>query len=564
MADVADRETAGTSGFALDVIGVGALNLDYIAAEPPPGATGTGATSAGATGPAPRAVPGTGPPPAGATGPRRPADRSRLTDRIARLLDGVGLPFEPGTEALVDAQTINAAIETVSSTRPDTSLGGSAFNAIFAIAQTQVGVRLGFVGVAGRVPVIGLSSVQQFEALGVDHRFVFRDDSRLCGICFSFADGSGDRTLLTHAGANDELAEHLDREFDAVVGYLATARVIHVTSFLDNRSPGRLLRVLAAVKRASPATAVCLDPGHVWSVGGTADVEGLLGLSDYLLVNYREFRALGRHAEGESDEIVAGRLIARMGGAGIVLIKLPAGVWAYRRERGKLLGDFYAQTPLMSAEIADDTGAGDVFAAGLLTVLTSDKLQVELGSLLGMRLARHKLRYVGSAGHAQFAEVTRDFIGSAAGERRTAGTPRGVFIAHGAHPEWLAVQRFIADRFELPVYSFESGAWGGRSVTEALADYLERCSFAVCVLTAEDFTGDGRRLARQNVIHEVGLFQGRHGFDRVAVLAEEGCDFVPPAAAPYTITFPPHGIGTAFYQLAEMIVAQGVGDPDDR
>jgi hypothetical protein len=94
-------------------------------------------------------------------------------------------------------------------------------------------------------------------------------------------------------------------------------------------------------------------------------------------------------------------------------------------------------------------------------------------------------------------------------------------------------------------------------VTEALADYLERCSFAICVLTAEDFTGDGRRLARQNVVHEVGLFQGRHGFDRVMVLAEEGCDFVPQAAEPYTISFPHNGISRTFYQLDEMIRSQG-------
>ncbi|MFC7549997.1 PfkB family carbohydrate kinase [Plantactinospora sp. GCM10030261] len=532
MNDVADQpgSSGDGAGFALDVVGIGALNLDYIATNSPSA---------------------------------RPAAGRRLTEVIQRLLAEAGNPVELGTEALVDAATINAAIEAVSSTRPDTTLGGSAFNAIYAIARTQAGLRLGYLGVAGRVPVIGLSSVQQFEALGIDHRFVFREDHRLSGICFSFAE-DGERTLLTHAGANDSLADHLARDFDAVVDYLARTRLIHVTSFLDDRSPQLLFQLLTAVKRANPATAICLDPGHVWSVSVTREIDGLVGLSDYLLVNYREFRALGGHTDGDSDEVLAARLVDRMtAGSGVVVVKLPAGVWAYRRERGKLLGDFYAQTPLPKAEIADDTGAGDVFAAGLLTVLTSDRLQIELGSLLGMRLARHKLRYVGSAGHAQFADVARDFIGSAAGERRSAGLPRGVFIAHGAHPEWLAVQRFIADRFELPVYSFESGAWGGRSVTDALADYLERCSFAVCVLTAEDFTGDGRRLARQNVIHEVGLFQGRHGFDRVAVLAEEGCDFVPPAALPYTITFPRHGISDTFYQLAELIDAQGVVDRDD-
>ncbi|MEQ4305638.1 PfkB family carbohydrate kinase [Plantactinospora sp. B6F1] len=498
---------------------------------------------------------------ASASGSSRP-----LTERLSRLVERNGPPMEPGTERAVDAETIHAAIEAAGFARPETllggtsfSLGGSAFNAIFAIAQTQVNLRLGYVGVAGRVPVIGLSTMAQFEALGIDHRFVFQDSEHLCGICLSLAE-EGDRTLLTHSGANEYLADHLDREFDRVVAYLAGARVVHLTSFLDDRTPARLLRVLRAVKKAGSGTAICFDPGHVWSAAASAETEALLGLSDYLLVNYREFRELGRHVEGESDETVAARLVARTaGGQGVVVVKLPTGIWSYQREDGKLVSDFYAQTQVAPVDIKDATGAGDVFAAGLLTVLTSDRLQVELGSLLGMRLARHKLRHVGSAGHAQFAEVTKEFIRSLASERRTAGLPNGVFIAHGAHPEWLAVQRFIEERFELPVYSFESGSWGGRQVTEALADYLERCGFAICVLTAEDFTGDGRRLARQNVVHEVGLFQGRHGFDRVMVLAEEGCDFVPQAAQPYTISFPRNGISRTFYQLDEMIRAQGFG-----
>ena len=43
---------------------------------------------------------------------------------------------------------------------------------------------------------------------------------------------------------------------------------------------------------------------------------------------------------------------------------------------------------------------------------------------------------------------------------------------------------------------------------------LDQSRFAFLVLTAEDGRLDGTRHARENVIHEVGLFQGRHGFKR--------------------------------------------------
>src|SRR5262249_23954908 len=129
----------GSGGFALDVVGVGALNLDYIAR-------------------------------ASAGSPRS------LASRIFVLVAQTGPPPEWGTGRRVDDETIHAAIEAASSASLDTSLGGSAFNAIHAIASAQAGLRLGYVGVAGRVPVPAVSSIRQFETLGIDHTWVLRDD----------------------------------------------------------------------------------------------------------------------------------------------------------------------------------------------------------------------------------------------------------------------------------------------------------------------------------------------------------------------------------------------------
>jgi predicted nucleotide-binding protein len=43
-------------------------------------------------------------------------------------------------------------------------------------------------------------------------------------------------------------------------------------------------------------------------------------------------------------------------------------------------------------------------------------------------------------------------------------------------------------------------------------------------MTAEDETVDGELRARQNVVHELGLFQGKLGFSRAIALLEEGAD----------------------------------------
>jgi predicted nucleotide-binding protein len=53
---------------------------------------------------------------------------------------------------------------------------------------------------------------------------------------------------------------------------------------------------------------------------------------------------------------------------------------------------------------------------------------------------------------------------------------------------------------------------------------LKTSSFAILVMTGEDTMGDGTVRARQNVIHEIGLFQGRLGFSKAIVLKEDGTE----------------------------------------
>jgi len=523
MTETAADRDGGQEGFALDVVGVGALNLDFIATV--------------------AAVPvGT--------------EAASIRSRLERLAAGSSPPFEWGAETVVDEKTIYAALEEVSTTSLDATLGGSAFNAVFALTQMQLGLRLGFVGVAGRVPIPGLSSLAQFVRLGVDHVFVRHDDSRTCGICFSLAD-RGDRTLLTYPGANARMANLIETQFDALVQYLASARVVHVTSLLDPDTPERLLGLIRATKEVSPNTLLSFDPGHGWSVAPNPAVAGLMQLTDFLLLNSHEFKALGDYRDGDSEAEVASRLLRRLdNGRSVVVVKRTDGVLSCRWGADGVEVELFSQTPLPTGEIRDSTGAGDIFAAGLLAVVAGDRMQVELGSFLGMRLARHKLQYVGSQGHAGLAEITSEFIRSRDSERRRVPLARGVFVAHGGGEQWHVLKEFIEQECGLPAYAFESGAWESRNVTEALAQYLDRCSFAVCVLTAEDATEDGRRLPRQNVIHEVGLFQGRYGFDRVLLLVEEGCDFVGSPSLG-TATFPPNAIETAFWRLFKMIRTDG-------
>jgi len=64
----------------------------------------------------------------------------------------------------------------------------------------------------------------------------------------------------------------------------------------------------------------------------------------------------------------------------------------------------------------------------------------------------------------------------------------------------------------------------GVTTVERLTQMLESACFAILVMTAEDWERGGKRKARQNVVHEIGLFQGRLGFPRAIILKEKGAE----------------------------------------
>ncbi len=98
-----------------------------------------------------------------------------------------------------------------------------------------------------------------------------------------------------------------------------------------------------------------------------------------------------------------------------------------------------------------------------------------------------------------------------------------VFIGHGRDNQWEKLKSHLQDKHELNVEAYETGARAGHTIRDILDSMSRKSSLALLVLTGEDKTEDGVR-ARQNVIHECGLFQGRLGFDRAILLVEQGIE----------------------------------------
>ena len=105
---------------------------------------------------------------------------------------------------------------------------------------------------------------------------------------------------------------------------------------------------------------------------------------------------------------------------------------------------------------------------------------------------------------------------------RVDSQPIKIFIGHGHNNQWRDLKDHLHEQHGFDVTAYEVGPRAGLSVKEVLESMLNESSFAFLVLTGEDIGTYGEMHARENVVHELGLFQGRLGFIHAIVLLEEG------------------------------------------
>lgn len=146
-------------------------------------------------------------------------------------------------------------------------------------------------------------------------------------------------------------------------------------------------------------------------------------------------------------------------------------------------------------------------------------------------------------------------VGSLSFAPRKAGK---VFIGHGRSPLWRELKDFLSDRLELCWDEFNREAVAGFTTFERLSQMVSEASFAFLIMTAEDEYMDKSLHARENVVHEVGLFQGRLGSKRAIILLEEGCKEFSNIIGLSQIRFPKGHISAAFEEIRRVLEREGI------
>lgn len=120
-----------------------------------------------------------------------------------------------------------------------------------------------------------------------------------------------------------------------------------------------------------------------------------------------------------------------------------------------------------------------------------------------------------------------------------------VFISHGRSEEWYKLQSYLERDLGYQTLELAQEANMGRTVMEKLNQESTKCTCAVIVMTGDDKAGDETR-ARENVLHEIGFFQGKYGFENVILLHEEGVNIPSNIHGLVYISFPKGTVETTF------------------
>jgi hypothetical protein len=161
-------------------------------------------------------------------------------------------------------------------------------------------------------------------------------------------------------------------------------------------------------------------------------------------------------------------------------------------------------------------------------------------------LCRRAARHLGRTGGE---------IAPSTGRLRTEGR---VVIGHGGSPLWRELKDFVDGRLRLAWDEFNRVAVAGVATTDRLQQMVESSVFAFLVATAEDEGPTGTLVARQNVVHEIGLFQGHLGFGRAIVLLEEGCEEFSNIHGLGQIRFPTGNIAACFEDVRRVLEREGL------
>lgn len=269
--------------------------------------------------------------------------------------------------------------------------GGSAANTMAGIAS--LGGRAAFVGKV-RDDQLGKVFGHDIRAAGVEFPSVAAASGPPTGRCLILITPDAERTLNTSLGIAGQLGPQ-----DLPTDVVESARVTYLEGYLWEEPPAKeaFLLAIELTHGARHQVAMTLSDSFCVDRNRADFLELVRGPVDILFANEAELCSLF-----DTDDFDAALETVRG------LVSLAA---VTRSAAGSVLvaGDRTEVIPAAPANVVDTTGAGDLYAAGVLYGLTNG-LDLAIAGRLGSLAAAEVISHVGARPEVDLAELAADLL----------------------------------------------------------------------------------------------------------------------------------------------------------
>lgn len=198
------------------------------------------------------------------------------------------------------------------------------------------------------------------------------------------------------SGVNSKLKEFIIKKEtlegkDKFVEYLSKSKWIHMSSLSDFKQFQYLVQKVKKAKEINPLLRVSVDPGYEYTKKYKMELRDVFSIADYVFLNNNEVECLiGDSSLSEKNKISVLALVFnnfKLSNTQVIVIKSKNKHTLISFKEGKWTVSNFWHQKLRVSKIKNDTGAGDAFAGGFIAsmlsphLLTHQPLPIQIGAI---------------------------------------------------------------------------------------------------------------------------------------------------------------------------------------
>lgn len=266
---------------------------------------------------------------------------------------------------------------------------GSAFFALKTIHAISPELKLSYVGVCGKPTKKELdagfrSDVHEEFSFLSNTDWLFYDEGEPGLSLVRIVKGTRN-WIDIDPGVNSKLEEYILKKEkqdgdNSFVEYLSKSKWIHISSLSDFRQFEFIVKRVVEAKKLNPLLKISVDPGYEYTKKYKLELREIFSVADYVFLNKNEVENLiGDTSLTEKNKynVLASVFnYYKLSNTQVIIIKGKSKHTLASFKEGELVVSNFWHKKLRNQKIQNDTGAGDAFAGGFLASMLSTRLLV--------------------------------------------------------------------------------------------------------------------------------------------------------------------------------------------